>query len=355
MKYRISRSAAAAMFPAASSMHMFWGMAIDFPSALNAAWLCPLLGFLIASPLLFAVDQAGKTGAESPFSIVLGNLPACVQRVLQGLAALLMAYDLSAVMRLTASSSNIIALGDVTVHLLIVPLGIVVAVLVLLGPDASGNSTRIVMYVLPVFIAVMLAVQLKSYRPAWLFPLLGNGVQSIAAGGIYCAGVISIMALIWMVSVPERNDRSMLRYAFLSSFCVSLLLIGFHMSFPVMPDGDFTEAARIELFLSNGRLSLSPQFILNILWYSGLLLLIAAEAVTAACYFHNALPGIPLWIVSVVIAVGTSLLAIFNPEWLKNAWKIPLAAFPLIGSIFALLMILKLFSKGGRSICARRD
>ena len=351
MKYLPGRSAAAALIPAAVSMRMFWGMTLDFPAAMNAVWICPLLGFAICLPLFFAIDQASKMGAQGPWQNLTVNLPGAIRKPLEALMALLLMYDAAFVVRLTASSSNIIALGDVTVHLLIVPLGLVIAILVLLGPNAGGNSARIVLHLLPFFLLVLLAVQISSYRINWLAPLLGNGMESILAGGFYCAGNLALMSLVWLPAPPDRNRRGIWRYMLISCIGVSLLLLCFHMSFPVMPDGNFTQAARIELILSNGRMSLSPQFILNIMWYGGQLYLLAAEVLGAAVFLRGIVAKPPLWTIAIAEALAISIAAVFNAQWLQSSWRVVLLTFPAVGTIFILVMIMEFIRKRGRFSC----
>lgn len=355
MKYFSGRSASAALMAAAVSMRMFWGLTVEETAALNAAWMCPLLGFVIALPLLFAIHQASKTGQLSPWQNLSGDLPSALQKPFAALWALLLLYDAAAVLRMTAASSNIIALGDVTVHLLIVPLGITVAILILLGPAAAGNSARIALRILPLFLLILLIVQLNSYRIAWLTPLLGAGVRGIASGGVYCAGCLALMSLIWLPAFPDRNRKGIYRYMLFSCIGVSVLLLCFQMSFPVMPEEEFTRAARMELILSNGRMSLSPQFILNVLWYGGMLYLLAANALGAAVYLRILLNRLPLWLLAVSEALAISIVGIFNPDWLQNSAQASRVYFPLIGAAFALLMLLQWIRKRGDVSCENAE
>lgn len=355
MKYLPGRGATSALLTAALSMRMFWGLSVDFPLALNTAWLCPLVGFVIALPLLFSVDQASKLAYQGAWQNLTIQLSPVIRKPLEGFLALLLLYDAAVVVRLTASSSNIIALGDVTVHLLIVPLGLVIAALLLLEPSAAGNSARIALRILPVFLLILLLVQLKSYRVAWLMPILGNGIGSIMIGGVYSAGCIALMFLIWLPSFPDRSRKGIVRAVLPACILVSILLLCFQMSFPVMPDTDFTQAARIELILSNGRMSLSPQFILNILWYGGQLYLLAAEVVGASVYLHAVFPKLHRHLFAAFEATIISMVAIFNPVWLQNSQKRTLLYFPVIGAVFSLLMLIELIRKRGKTACAEQD
>jgi len=346
MTYLPGRSAAAALVSAAIGMRMFWGLAVDFPFAMNASWLCPLLGMLIYLPLGSAIHQTAKNGSGSVWENLTGNLPSLVIRPAEALLALLLVYDASVVVRMTASSANLVALNNITVHILIFPLSLVIAAVVLLGGDAAGGSGRLWIRILPLLALIVFFVQVKGYRFGWLTPLLGGGLNSIISGSIYCAGCLSLASLSWIVAVPDRNKHSILFYTALTSAVVALLMIAQHMSFPAMINIPFTRAARIELILSNGRMSLSPQLVLDILWFGGLLQLISAEVVTAAAYIHLALKKLPRWLIGVSISVLITLCALYNPEWLRNSAGQTQLQFLEIGALFGILMTAAQVQKG---------
>lgn len=341
---KFGRSSAASMISAALAMRLFTGLTVDFPVAHNAAWMCPLLGFGIFLPLLFSIRQCDCIGKDSPWENVSRALPVLVKRIFQWVFALVLAYDAASVLRLTASSSNIIALGDDTVHLLVVPLGITIAAAILLGGDALGDSARISLRLLPLLMVIVILVQLGEYRFGWLTPVLGSGFAEILRGSIYCAGCMALLSLGWMIAVPGRGKTSLLRCFLLPAIGVSILLIMHAMSAPAMPQTQFTRAARIELVLSNGRMSLYPQFVLNILWYGGLLYLLATECVSAAAFLHISFPGLKRWLLATGTAAVVSAAAIFNPAWLKCSSAMTCTLYPVLAVLLALPMLLQMFA-----------
>lgn len=344
------RSAAGSLITVSAMMRMFWGMSVDYPVALNAVWICPLLGLVISLPLIFSISQAAKFALQAPWQSLTQN-SSVLRLSSAGAFALLLLYDAAVTARLTASSSNIIALGDVTVHFLILPLSLVIAALVLLGLDAAGNSARIALRILPIFLLVLLVVQLKRYRIAYLTPVLGNGIIDILSGAVYCAGVLSLVSLIWFSALPDRNSHGLMRYMLIPSIAASIALAGLHMSFPIMPNGPSTRAARIELILSNGRMSLSPQFLLNILWYGGLLYLLAADVLGAAVYLRNLIPKLPARCLALAEMLIVSIVAVLNPTWLQNSQKYTQLYFPIVGAMIALLMLAEFARKRGKISC----
>ena len=338
MTYLPGRSAAGPLVAAAIGMRMFWGMAVDFPFAMNASWICPLLGMLIYLPFAFAIHQAGKIGPGSVWRNLTEELSAGIRSLLGGFLALLLFYDASVAVRLMASSANLVALNNVTVHILIFPLSLVIAAVILLGGDASGGCVRIWIRILPLLMIIVFFVQAKGYRIGWLTPLLGGGPNNIIRGSIYCAGCLSLASLSWIIAVPDRNKHGIFLYTTIPSIVVALLMLAQHMSFPALINIPFTRAARIELILSNGRMSLSPQLVLDVLWFGGLLQLISAEVVTAAAYLHSALNKLPKWLIAVSASLLITICALFNPEWLRNSVGMTQMLFLEIGGILAILM-----------------
>lgn len=338
------RNSAASMISAALAMRLFTGLTVDFPAARNAAWMCPLLGFVIFLPLLFSLRQCARIGSGSPWENMTGSLPRAIGIGLQSLFALVLAYDAAAVLRLTASSSNIIALGDDTVHLLVVPLGITIAISIILGGNALGDSARISLRLLPLLMVIVILVQLGEYRFGWLMPIFSSGFAAILRGSIYCAGCMALLSLSWMIAAPGRGKTSILRCFLLPAIGVSILLVMHSMSAPAMPQAQFTRAARIELVLSNGRMSLYPQFVLNILWYGGLLYLLAAESVSAAAFLRMIFPKLKTWLIASAVAAAVSAAAILNPNWLKQSEKATCLLLPILAALLVLPMLLRRIS-----------
>lgn len=345
MTYLPGRGAATALIASALTMRMFWGLAVDFPFAMNASWLCPLLGFLIYLPLGFAINQAALCGTESVWNNLCKGVSSRIKKALEIFFALILVYDSSVAVRLLASSSNLIALNDITVHILIFPLVLVMIAIVLLGGDACGNSARIWLKTIPLFMIVLFAVQVKHFRVGWITPILGGGLNSILNGAIYCAGCISLASLSWIVAVPDRCKKSIYVCMVAPCIAVSVLLLTQHMSFPAMINVPFTRAARIELILSNGRMSLSPQLLLDVLWFGGLLQLISAEVVTAAAYFRIACNKIKLGWLAVLLSTVISVVAVFNPVFLQRSAEQTQLLFLEIGGAFAGMLIINKFRR----------
>ena len=343
------RSAALPLIGTAMTMRMYWGLSLDFPYPLNASWLCPILGLIIYLPFAFALRQAAELGNSSPWENLSRRAPAPLMNVAAAGFALLLIYDAAATVQLLALSSNVLALNDVSPILLILPLALVILCVVKLGADAMGNSARLWLHVLPVFLIVILIVQSKSYRIGWITPILGGGAPSILSGGVYCAGCMALLSLPWLIALPDRREGKLLPCAALSAAAAALLVMSQQMLIPAMMGTSLNTAARIDLILNNGRMTLSPQIIIDILWFGNMLYLISAESVIAAEYLRMPLPQIPIWPLAALVALSVGASAALNGAWLRANPAVMCNLFAVIGAALALILLIAIFRKRGRT------
>ena len=338
MKTTIGKSHAAPMIVVALSTRMFWGLSLDISCAVNAAWMCPILGFLLYLPFAFAVSRADALGNASPIDNLKPHVPRGLFAAISALFALLLMWDGAAAVRLAASSSNAIALSDIPVPVLALPLSIVAGTVVLLGAQAEGNSARIWLKLVPLLLIIIFLVQFKSYNIGWLTPILGDGPSGIIDGCIYCAGAMALLSLPWLISVPDRNDRGVLRYVAFAALATSVMLVSEQMLCPVQLKSALTRSARMELVLSNGRLMLSPQLVVNVLWYGSLLHLISAQASVAAIYLKRIFPGASKWMLAVIVAIVLLILPGWDPVALRVYLRWIGMLFIIIGLALAALL-----------------
>ena len=343
------RSAAIPLITTAMIMRMYWGLSLDFPFPLNASWLCPLVGLIIYLPFAFALRQTAMLGNSSPWENLSRRAPAPIMYAIGAGFALVLIYDAAATVHLTALSSNVLALNDVSPLLLILPLALVILCAVRLGADALGNSARLWLRVLPVFLVVILLVQFPNYRPGWITPILGGGAASILSGGVYCAGCMVLLSLPWLLALPDRYGGKLLPWAALSAVAAALLMLSQQLLIPTMTGTELNVAARIDLILNNGRMTLSPQIILDVLWFGNMLYLISLEAVTAAEFLRAILPKLPIWLLAAAVALAVGIAAVKNGAWLKANAAVVCNLFAIIGAALALILLIAIFRKRGQT------
>ncbi len=348
MRTRVpGRSEALPMIATAMLMRMYWGLSLDFTDPYNAAWMCPLVGLAIYLPFAFALRQAARIGDSSPWENLAARVPAPAMHIAALAFALLLLWDAAAASGLTAISSNILALDDVSPRLLLIPLALVILCAVLLGAPALGNSARLWLRILPLFAVIILLVQLGNYKIGWLTPILGGGIPSIVSGGIYCAGCMALLSLPWLIALPDRHRGGLLPWAVAAAAATGPLMLTQQSLIPAMIKADFTVASRIDLILNNGRMTLSPQIILDVLWFGNMLYLIATEAVTAAELLRTIVPRVPVWALAAGCALAVAAVSAWSGEWTQAGRAVALNLFAIIGALLAGLLLMALMRRRG--------
>ena len=341
------RSAAIPLIVTAMIMRIYWGLSLDFPYPFNAVWLCPIVGLIIYLPFAFALRQVAALGNSSPWENLSRRAPGPVMCVAAAGFALLLVYDAASAVHLMALSSNVLALNDVSPPLLILPLALVILCVVKLGADAMGNSARLWLRGLLVFIIVILIVQFKNYRIGWITPILGGGTASILSGGVYCAGCMALLSLPWFIALPDRHHGGLLPCVAVSAVAAALLMFTQQLLIPVMMGTPLNTAARIDLILNNGRMTLSPQIIVDVLWFGNMLYLISAESVAAAEYVRMILPKAPILPLAALTALAVGAAATQNAAWLGANAAVMCNLFAIIGAVFALMLLIAIFRRRG--------
>lgn len=351
MKWLPGRSTAASLVSLAILMRTVVELAIFYPYAANASWICPLIGYILFLPFLFALRQAEKLAQNSPWLNLRESMHKWLRNSVQIIFAFILMFDAASIMRLTASSYNVLALNHITVHLLIFPLSAVIVLIMLMGINSVGNSARIAMRFLLALLLILMVVQLPDYKFSFLTPIFGPGFVSILNGSLACAGTMALLSLIWFIAEPDRCPRSLTHYSLFAAAASSIFMIMMHSAYPSMPDMDLTRAARIELVLSNGRMSLAPQFLLNLLWYGCLLYLLSAEVCAACCWLRLTFCNFSTIAIAVSEAALISLAAIYNPWWLQRSTEFAISAYMIIGFLFSLSLYAAYIKQKGNSSC----
>ena len=350
MNYVPGRSDALPLMFIAIVMRLFCEMALIYPEAHNAAWICPLAALILYLPFAFALKRAAALGSDSAWGNLERRLPRLLGALIPLVFAILLLMDASAMLRIAADTASF-SIGDKAAITLELPLMLLLGLMVLLGPDAAGHNARISLYFLGALLLLLALAQLSVYRSGWIFPILGSGMPSILTGALRCAGSMALMSLLWLYAVPDRARTSPLLWGSAAGLLAAVLLLGLHMLCPSFVGTQLLLPARLEIILNNGRVPISLQLVYLVLWYGGLLHLISMEAVAAACIAKRLFPGMQLWPVALIEAVAVFLAA--ENEGLQafiqgdvSAWL-----FPSLGLLMILAMAIAGISKGGGRAC----
>lgn len=340
------RSSAAPLVVISVAIRLIWSLTIDNESVYNAAWQCPIIGFILFLPAGLAIKALSREINGCAFSADHLRRKPVAEYSIAGAAFLLLIFDASANVHLLSNSASVMALAEAPVWLVSLPIAVLVFVCVLIGMEAAGRSARLWIRMILPLLAIMIIVQFRSYRPEWLTPVFGGGLREIIRGGLRCAGHISLLSLAWLVCVEDTCHKSVIPYAFAGTISASLVLALLSMLSPALIRTTLSRSAQIELILSNGRVHLMLQLLMVILWFACLLHLVNAECTCAAVFIKQIIPACPKWLSAACIA-SLVFIGTITGIGIKKPFSSIFAdiLFPVICVLLLLLYILFLLAK----------
>ena len=350
MKYVPGRSAALPLMFIATITRLYCEMALLYPTAHNAAWLCPIAALLLYLPFTLALQRAAALGNDSAWGNLASRLPPFLSALIPIALGILLLLDASARMDVVAGTASF-SIGDKAVITLELPLAVLLALMVLLGPDAAGNNARIGLYILGFLLLIIALVQITSTRPSSTSLSLSFLFPSILTGALRCAGSMALLSLPWLFAVPDRARFGPMLWGSVAALLAAALLIGLQMLSPTFVGTELLRPARMEILLNNGRVAISLQFVYLISWYGGFLHLISAETVTVACIIRRLLPGVKLWIVALAEALSVFLISGSEGVQAFLAGTAAVWVFPAVGLLLLIAMAATGLAKGGGRRC----
>ncbi len=325
------RSAMKPMVIISIATRLVFGLTLDYTDALNASWMCPLLGFILFLPIALAVKRLTNTSSEKQkISFAAVSV----------LFSLLLIFDASAATHLLANTADIMALGEAPVWLLALPLVLLIFVCGIFGMEAEGYSARLWIRTMLPILAVVIIVQFRNYQFDWLLPLFGGGFGAIVKGAIYTSGYMTLLTLPWLLCVDDTEHSGILHGTFTGTISAVIILMLLAMLSPTLTGTTLSKSGRIELILSNGRVHLMLQMLTVVLWFANLLHLMNTETTAASSFLLNAFPRL-----SRKFAAGFIALAVFGCTIAGFAVKDPYAGifskclYPVISAVILLMLI----------------
>jgi len=280
LKLQISSRPARAAALLAIVVRMFIDLTVD-QAIHNAGWAAALLGGILATPWILGVIQVRRNKAGLPLLLRL---------------ALLMATLLDASLSLASvvRSAGYLTLEHVSYFYLLIPASLVALWCVLKNGNAIGYGAMVWIRVFPVVILIIVILQFRHYSPAWLCPLLGNGLWETGIYGIQCSGRIMIASGILLTVEDSDNQaealRPHLRMLTAAVGMSSLLIVLRLMMTPTMIRGAQSWFARLHSLLVNGRALLYLQMPMITLWLTGLMHLLVCESFVATASLQSLVP-----------------------------------------------------------------
>lgn len=343
MKLHINEGSAASLSLLAVIARIVYGVAVDMPELGSAGWLAVPMGLVLALPAAFAAGRLRANCRQAPLAII-DERSRILSAVLTAFITLIAAFDASFATNAIAGSASYIALNTISLFYLLFPqLALCIGCLTR-GGNAVGSSAGIWNKLLPWLLLVVVSLQLRSYQPAWLFPLLGPGLPSLLGGAIRTAGWMTLPVGLWLLADPDDTPRrgpvgTLLIAAGVSTF----LLICSGMMTPTLSDPSLhARYFQLDKLLSNGRATLSLQFPGTALWFMSLFYLLLFDSFTCALALRRLLPRLKEGIVivgSIALILTLTLLRLTTREAaaIVSDWLFPVAGAMLTVSMIALV------------------
>lgn len=299
---------------AALAMRLFYAANIDHPELMNAGWIPVTVACLLMLPLLFGLEVIEKDKNLPPaqaLSALIGN-PAL--RVYAGILCLFSLAETASVLQMLAGSAQHVALEGFPMWVLIGVSALVALVASRKGSQATGGACRVAGRTALYLLLIVLPIQLRFFNPNWLAPILGPGVRTLGESVFSFAGMIGALLPLWLMREkrPSGFARSLPATLLTAgALAVAFLLLEGMLS-PSVPARPDLRLSQLDRLLANGRMSATLQFPMVLIWYLGLIILLAFTASSACAMLLTAIPRLGSWPAAALIAVVSTGLAMLS-------------------------------------------
>ena len=322
MKLTISDGAAKSFIVLAVTARIISGIAIDMPELYCASWMSALLGGMLALPMAFSVAQLRARCQESPIQC-LSAANQWLARLLALVLAAVAAFDTTVTVRRICHSVDYIDLGMLPQWMLLVSQLLLGLWALWRNGDAIGFAARLWNRLLFLLLVIVLVLQWKEYRPAWLTPILGDGIGSILDGALRVAGWLSLGIGLLLFSTRESNGSKRalhpVRLVLLCAGISALLLLIHNMMTPPLIYGNLSfRYFQLDALLSNGRTGLSLQFPVLVIWFISLLTLLLFDSFICASMLQVCFPKARGGVCILLTAALTAILLKCNVYSQRN-------------------------------------
>lgn len=308
MNQKLSRSAASASAGAAVISRLFYGLMVDAPEVHNGAWLSVLLGLGLSLPALWLVQRASEKGR----TLLMWGLMLAV------------GVDAAGMLEAAAFSESCIAFNHIPAPVLMLPLLLAAVRCLWLGGDALGASARVWMRAFVPLLPVVILCQWSCYRPAWVFPIFGFGMEGILRGGLRAAGWIVTIGGAAVALCDGARLPKVFRSLSIAALVAGLLILLRLMMAPAMDSAGMSRRVQLDALLTNGRAPMVLQLPMIVVYFIGMLHLLCFETWAAAALLHRVIPQTDGPLTGALILSAIVLLAILPlPAW-PDTWRLPL-------------------------------
>lgn len=337
----------------ALSTRLFCEAAIDGASIYqHAAWIPLLAGCILCLPLALLMDALDARGPEiAPMARLQGAIPAIPLRIYCAVLCLLYLADAFINAQSLSASGEYTSLNKTYTFWPTFFALLTAVIACLYGGRALCGAAHMLSLTTLLMLAFVVIAQSRSFQLYWLTPLLGPGLPVLSKSIFSFAALASGIVPLWLCRHAGRPDaeqppaHAMLRLLGSIALLSAVLCILFFMLSPTLPSGPSDRFFANDRLLANGRMAISLQFPLAIVWHFALLNQLAFSLILCAQLLCFALPRLRPSIC--VLLSGTAVLAlllIIHPYkqdvlGVLHTLHFMLVALPII--IFAAITLIK--------------
>ncbi len=315
-----------------------YAVLVDGAQMFGSAWIAILLALLLALPTAGSLMLLRKAHPQTDAAAALKRTAGKWGTKIIGLLLLVvLLYDSAAVLRLMNAAAKYVAMPEGNKFAIMGVTALAAALTALLGVSAIANAAVMWKRLLIVLIGILIVTQMAYFQWAWLFPILGAGMDVLVRESLPAAGIFSFIVCGWLMMEPQHDQSgtAILGAQVRSALTAAVIAVLFAMLIPGMLEEPPGRGFRIGRLLMNDRAGLSLEMPYVVLIYSGMLTMLIFEVSAAAAALNLCFERMKrniCVIVCSVLSFGAAAAGLAERETLRTLamWYYPLIAAPVL-------------------------
>jgi len=269
----------------AAAFRSFYAVTIDGAAVYSSRWIVLLGGLLLALPaagaLVLLRRSCPEKSAAQALEYASGRWGA---RGLSLIYFAVLTYDAGALLRMMSAAARYVAMPESSGPAIMAVTAAGAWAVLQLGYEAAANAAILWKRAITVLIVLLIAAQMRHFRPAWLTPIIGAQPEILIRQTLPAGGILAFSAAGWLLMGFERDtqDSQVLWTTAKSGLIAAALAACVSMLTPGMVDELSGRSFRLGRLLANDRAGLSLEMPYVIVIYGCMLNALLFEAADTA-------------------------------------------------------------------------